>query len=82
MGHNGHVINLYGIIMTLMKNVYAGGQSSLGHLSLVHRECEQAKCHYWELQTRESVCLSGMKTPSRGWGGGEIPARWSLQPGL
>ena len=37
MGHNGHGINLYGVIMTLMGNVHAGGQSSLGHLSPVHR---------------------------------------------
>ena len=37
MGHNGHGINLYGVSMTLMGNQHAGGQSSLGHLSLVHR---------------------------------------------
>ena len=37
MGHNGHGINLYGIVMTLMGNLNAGGQSSLGHLSLLHR---------------------------------------------
>ena len=37
MGHNGHGINLYGVIMTLMGNIHAGGQSSLGHLSLLHR---------------------------------------------
>ena len=35
MGHNGHGINLYGVVMILMGNVHAGGQSSLGHLSLV-----------------------------------------------
>ena len=38
MSHNGHRINLYGVIMTLMGNLLAGGQSSLGHLSLVHRD--------------------------------------------
>ena len=38
MGHNGHGINLYGVIMTLMDNLHAGGQSSLGHLSLLHRQ--------------------------------------------
>ena len=37
MGHNGHGINLCGVIMTLMGNLHGGGQSSLGHLSLVHR---------------------------------------------
>ena len=38
MGHNGHVINLYGVVMILMGNVHAGGQSNLRHLSLlVHR---------------------------------------------
>ena len=37
MGHNGHAINLYGVAMILMGNLHAGGQSSLGHLSLVHR---------------------------------------------
>ena len=37
MGHNGHGINPYGVSMTLMANEHAGGQSSLGHLSLVHR---------------------------------------------
>ena len=37
MGHNGHGINLYGVSMTLMGNYHAGGQSSLGHLRLVHR---------------------------------------------
>ena len=38
MGHNGNGINLYGVSMTLMGNKHAGGQSSLGHLSLVHRD--------------------------------------------
>ena len=37
MGHNVHGINLYGVIMTLMGNLHAGGQSSLGQLSLLHR---------------------------------------------
>ena len=37
MGHNGHGINLYGVVMILMGNLHAGGQSNLGHLSLVHR---------------------------------------------
>ena len=37
MGHNGHGINLYGVIMTLMGKLHAGGQSILGHLSLLHR---------------------------------------------
>ena len=36
MGHNVHGINLYGVIMTLMGNLHAGGQSNLGHLSLLH----------------------------------------------
>ena len=39
MGHNGHGINMYGVIMTLMGNLLAGGQSSLGHLTLLHRPC-------------------------------------------
>ena len=37
MDHNGHGINLYGVVMILMENLHAGGQSNLGHLSLVHR---------------------------------------------
>ena len=37
MGHNGHVIHLYGVVMILMGNLHAGGQSNLGHLSLLHR---------------------------------------------
>ena len=37
IGHNGHRINLYGVIMTRVGNLHAGGQSSLGHLSLLHR---------------------------------------------
>ena len=37
MGHNSDGINLYGVIMTLMGNLHAGGQSSLGHLNLLHR---------------------------------------------
>ena len=37
MGHNGHEINLYGVVMILMGNLYAGGQSNLGNLSLLHR---------------------------------------------
>ena len=37
MGHNGHGINLYGVIMALMGNLDVGGQSSLGDLSLLHR---------------------------------------------
>ena len=36
MGHNGHGINLYVVVIILMGNLHAGGQSSLGHLSLVH----------------------------------------------
>ena len=37
-GHNGHGINLYGVIMTLMGNSHTGGQSNLGHLSVLHRD--------------------------------------------
>ena len=37
MGHNGHGIKLYGVIMTLMGNLHAGEQYNLGHLSLLHR---------------------------------------------
>ena len=31
------IINLYGVVMILMGHLHAGGQSNLGHLSLVHR---------------------------------------------
>ena len=34
MDHNGHGINLDGVVM---RNLYAGGQSNLGHLSLLIR---------------------------------------------
>ena len=44
MGHNG--INLYGVSMTPMENLHAGGQSSLGHLSLVHRDIDGPDNHY------------------------------------
>ena len=37
MDHNGHGINLYGVVMNLMGILHAGGQSDLGHLSLLHR---------------------------------------------
>ena len=37
MGHNGHGINLYGVIIIIMGYFHVGGQSNLGHLSLVHR---------------------------------------------
>ena len=37
MGHNGHALNLYGVVMILIGNLHADGQSNLGHLSLVHR---------------------------------------------
>ena len=37
MDHNGHGINLYGVVMILMGILHAGGQSNLGHLSLLHR---------------------------------------------
>ena len=37
MSHNGHGINLYGVVMILMGNLHAGGQFNLGHLSLLHR---------------------------------------------
>ena len=37
MGHNGHGINVYGVIMTLMGTLHTGGQSNLGSLSLLHR---------------------------------------------
>ena len=30
-GHNGHGINLYGVIMTAMENLHAGGQSSIAY---------------------------------------------------
>ena len=43
MGHNVHGINLYGVVMTLMDNLHAGGQSSLGHLRLVHRFCSVSR---------------------------------------
>ena len=36
MGHNGHRINLYGVVMILMGNLHAGRQSNLGHLSILH----------------------------------------------
>ena len=29
MGHNGHGINLYGVVMIFMGNIHAGGQSNL-----------------------------------------------------
>ena len=38
MGHNGHGINLYGVVTILMGNLHAGGQSNLGYLSLLHRQ--------------------------------------------
>ena len=37
MGHNDNGINLFGVVMILIGNLHAGGQSNLGHLSLVHR---------------------------------------------
>ena len=37
MGHNGHGINMYGVVMIPMGDLHAGGQSNLGHLSLLHR---------------------------------------------
>ena len=37
MGHNVHGINLYGVIMTIMGHLHTGGQSSFGHLGLLHR---------------------------------------------
>ena len=36
MGHNGLRMKMYGVVMILMENVHAGGQSKLGHLSLLH----------------------------------------------
>ena len=53
MGHNGHGINLYGVIMTLMGNLHAGGQSSLGHLSLLHRSPER------QSNTRQTAIMTG-----------------------
>ena len=38
MGHNGHGINLHGVVMILMGNLHACGQSNLGYSSLLHRE--------------------------------------------
>ena len=32
MDHNGHGINLYGVIMTLMGNLHAREHSNMGHL--------------------------------------------------
>ena len=37
MGHDGHGINMYGVVVILMGNLHAGGQSNLGQLSLSHR---------------------------------------------
>ena len=45
MGHNGHRINLHGVVMILMGNVHAGGQSNLGELSLVHRPRVSVSAH-------------------------------------
>ena len=42
--HNGHRINLYGVIMTVMDKLHSGGQSRLGHLNLLHRQPEQRLC--------------------------------------
>ena len=33
MGHNGHGIDMYGVIMNLMGNLHAGGHSDQGTLS-------------------------------------------------
>ena len=43
MGHNGDGINLYGVVMILMGNLHAGGQSNLGHLRLIHRTSSWTK---------------------------------------
>ena len=45
MGHSGHGINLYGVVMILMGNVHAGEQSNLKHLSLLHR---YRICQSWD----------------------------------
>ena len=37
MGHSGHGINLYVVVVILMENSHVGGQSIPGHLSLVYR---------------------------------------------
>ena len=37
MGHNGHGINLYGVIMTLMGDLHVGENSDRGLSVLVHR---------------------------------------------
>ena len=34
MGHNGHGINIYDVVMIFMGNLHAGGQNHQGHLSL------------------------------------------------
>ena len=43
MGSNGHGINMYGVVMILMGNLHAGGQSNLGYFSLLHR-CNRLRC--------------------------------------
>ena len=45
MGHSGHGINLYGVVMILMGNLHAGEQSNLKHLSLLHR---YRICQSWD----------------------------------
>ena len=37
MGHNGHGISMYGILMILMGNLHAGGHSAGGLSFLVYR---------------------------------------------
>ena len=36
MGHNGHRIDLYGVVVIPMASLHAGGQYNLEYLSLLH----------------------------------------------
>ena len=38
MGHNGHGINLYSVVMILRGNLHAGGQSNPGHFETFHQK--------------------------------------------
>ena len=55
MGHNGHGTNLCGVIMTRMGNLHAGGQSNLGHLSLLHRTPSFKQL--WNLKMHLYTCI-------------------------
>ena len=58
MGHNGHGINLYGVLMILMVNLHTGGYFDGGLSVLVNSEVELCPVHSIVMRPRHYILYS------------------------